>query len=85
MVISHGWNVTNPNAVRVEMRMRGGTRADYLLRDRNGRSLAVIDVKCTSVSPNHTSEQAKCCLLCFSSPSTATVDDETATLCVANQ
>ena len=37
----HGWDVENPNAVRFECLLPDGTRADYVLCDRNRRSLAV--------------------------------------------
>ena len=34
------WATQNPNAVRFEYPLADGTRADYVLSDRNGRSLA---------------------------------------------
>jgi hypothetical protein len=34
-----GWDVQNPTAVRYEYLLPNGTRADYVLCDRNGRSL----------------------------------------------
>ena len=45
------WNVADPNAVRFEVVMPDSTRADYVLCDRNGRSLAVIKAKRYSVNP----------------------------------
>lgn len=36
-----------------------GTRADYVLCDRHGRSLAVIEAKRFSVSPGDAAEQAR--------------------------
>ena len=39
------WDVVNPNAVRFEYPLDDGTRADYVLCDRNGRSLAVVEAK----------------------------------------
>jgi type I restriction enzyme, R subunit len=40
-----GWEVTNPNAVRFEYVLADKTKADYVLCDRNGRALAVVDAK----------------------------------------
>ena len=39
--------------------MGDGTRADYVLCDRHGRSLAVIEAKRFSVNPADAVEQAK--------------------------
>ncbi len=38
-----GWEIQNSNAVRFEYVLADGTKADYVLCDRNGRSLAVED------------------------------------------
>lgn len=59
MLIAQGWNVADPNAVRFEVVMPDSTRADYVLCDRNGRSLAVIEAKRYSVNPVDAAEQAK--------------------------
>jgi len=59
MLASQGWDVTDPNEVRFEVVMPDGTRADYVLCDRNGRSLAVIEAKRYSVNPADAAEQAK--------------------------
>lgn len=59
MLSAHGWNVADTNAVRFEVVMPDGTRADYVLCDRNGRSLAVIEAKRYSVNPADAAEQAK--------------------------
>ena len=59
MLSAQGWDVTNPNAVRFEVVMPDNTRADYVLCDRNGRSLAVIEAKRYSVNPADAAEQAK--------------------------
>ena len=45
MLAAQGWQTTDPNAVRFEVVMPDSTRADYVLCDRHGRSLAVIEAK----------------------------------------
>ena len=37
-----GWNTQDQNSVRYEYVLQDGTRADYVLCDRYGRSMAVI-------------------------------------------
>jgi len=59
MLAAQGWNTTDPNAVRFEVPMPDGTRADYALCDRHGRALAVIEAKRYSINPVDASEQAK--------------------------
>lgn len=59
MLTAQGWDVTDTNAVRFEVVMPDSTRADYVLCDRNGRSLAVIEAKRYSVNPADATEQAK--------------------------
>jgi type I restriction enzyme, R subunit len=54
-----GWAVANANAVRFEYTLPDGTRADYVLCDRNGRSLAVIEAKKSSINPADAAVQAK--------------------------
>lgn len=54
-----GWEVTNPNAVRFEYPLTDGSRADYVLCDRNGRSLAVVEAKRASTNPADAANQAK--------------------------
>ena len=54
-----GWNVRDQNSVRYEVMVADGTRADYVLCDRHGRSMAVIEAKRFSVSPGDAAEQAK--------------------------
>jgi len=46
-------------SVRYEVVLEDGTRADYVLCDRHGRSLAVIEAKRFSISPGDAAEQAK--------------------------
>lgn len=44
-----GWDVENPNAIRYEYVLPDGTKADYVLNDRHGRAVAVLEAKRTSV------------------------------------
>ena len=53
-----GWNTSDQNSVRYEYVHNTG-RADYVLCDRHGRSLAVIEAKRFSISPGEAAEQAK--------------------------
>ena len=59
MLADQGWNTTDPNAVRYEVMMQDGTRADYVLCDRHGHSLAVVEAKRYSINPAEAGEQAK--------------------------
>jgi type I restriction enzyme, R subunit len=54
-----GWETQNPNAVRSEYVLADGTKADYVLCDRNGRSLAVVEAKRSSINPADAAGQAK--------------------------
>lgn len=54
-----GWDVQDPNSVRYEVVLDDGTRADYVLCDRAGRAMAVIEAKRFSVNPGDAAEQAK--------------------------
>jgi type I restriction enzyme R subunit len=54
-----GWNTLDPNSVRYEYVLPDGTRADYVLCDRYGRSMAVIEAKRFSISPGDAADQAK--------------------------
>jgi len=54
-----GWNVHDQNSVRYEVVLPDGSRADYVLCDRHGRSMAVIEAKRYSISPGDAAEQAK--------------------------
>lgn len=54
-----GWDVLDINAVRFEYVLPDGTRADYVLCDRNGRALAVIEAKKASINPAEAQAQAK--------------------------
>ena len=54
-----GWDVLNPNAVRFEYMLPDRSRADYVLCDRHGRALAVIEAKKASVNPAEAEAQAR--------------------------
>jgi len=54
-----GWEVENHNAVRYEETVGEVGRADYVLCDRHGRSLAVIEAKKTSINPGEAAAQGK--------------------------
>ncbi len=54
-----GWEIQNSNAVRFEYVLQDGTKADYVLCDRNGRSLAVVEAKRAAVNPADAAAQAK--------------------------
>jgi hypothetical protein len=59
LLAAQGWNTQDPNAVCYEVVLPDSTRADYVLCDRHGRSLAVIEAKRFSVSPCDAAAQAK--------------------------
>jgi type I restriction enzyme R subunit len=54
-----GWKVIDGISVRFEHTLPDGTRADYLLCDRNGRGLAVIEAKKSSINAGDAAEQAR--------------------------
>ncbi len=54
-----GWEITNTNAVRFEYVLPDRTKADYVLCDRNGRSLAVVEAKKAAINPAEAEDQAK--------------------------
>jgi hypothetical protein len=54
-----GWDVLNPNAVRFEYVLPDQTKADYVLCDRHGRALAVIEAKRAAINPAEAEAQAK--------------------------
>ena len=45
-----GWNLTDGRSVRYEYPLANGTRADYVLSDRHGRALAVVEAKRISMN-----------------------------------
>lgn len=56
---SQGWDTVDLNSVRFEVVLPDGTRADYVLCDRHGRAIAVIEAKRFSVSPGDAAAQAR--------------------------
>jgi type I restriction enzyme R subunit len=54
-----GWNPRDATSVRYEVVLADGTRTDYVLCDRHGRSLAVIEAKRFSINPADAAEQAR--------------------------
>ncbi|MDR3567887.1 MAG: DEAD/DEAH box helicase family protein [Syntrophobacteraceae bacterium] len=59
LLVDQGWKTQDSNCVRYEYVLPDGTRADYVLCDRYGRSIAVIEAKRFSISPGDAAEQAK--------------------------
>jgi type I restriction enzyme R subunit len=59
LLSAQGWNTFDPNSVRFEVVLADGTRADYVLCDRHGRSLAVLEAKRFSVNPGDAAAQAR--------------------------
>ena len=59
MLAAQGWDTLDTNAVRFEAQLPDGTRADHVLCDRHGRSLAVIEAKRYSGNPGGAAAQAK--------------------------
>ena len=59
LLAAQGWNPQDTTAVRYEVVLPDGTRADYVLCDRHGRSLAVIEAKRYRVHPQEAVEQAR--------------------------
>jgi len=54
-----GWKLTDGLSVRFEHVLPDGQRADYVLCDRHGRALAVIEAKKASINPAEAAGQAK--------------------------
>ena len=59
LLVVQGWNLTDGSSVRFEYTLTDGKRADYLLCDRNGRGLAVIEAKRSSINAADAAEQTK--------------------------
>ena len=51
LLAAQGWDTLDANAVRFEVMLPNGTRADYVLCDRHGRAIAVLEAKRFSVTP----------------------------------
>jgi type I restriction enzyme R subunit len=45
------WDLTDGHSVRYECRLSNGTRADYVLCDRHGPLMAVIEAKRSTLNP----------------------------------
>ncbi|MDY6948895.1 MAG: DEAD/DEAH box helicase family protein [Pseudomonadota bacterium] len=54
-----GWNVLDTSAVRFEYVLPDRTKADYVLCDRHGRSLAVVEAKKAMINPCEAEAQGK--------------------------
>jgi type I restriction enzyme R subunit len=54
-----GWDLCDGVSVRFEYRLPDGTKADYVLCDRHGRALAVIEAKCSAINPADVTGQAR--------------------------
>ncbi|MFT3757185.1 MAG: DEAD/DEAH box helicase family protein [Pseudoxanthomonas sp.] len=54
-----GWKISDGTSVRFEYPLPDGTKADYLLCDRNGRGLAVVEAKRSSIHAPTAAEQAR--------------------------
>jgi type I restriction enzyme R subunit len=54
-----GWNLTDGRSVRYDYPLDDRTRADYVLCDRQGSSLAVLEAKRASINPVEAEAQAK--------------------------
>ena len=55
---AQGWDIDNTNHVRYEYTLPDKTKADYVLCDRHGRSLAVLEAKRFSIQPIEATKQA---------------------------
>ncbi len=53
------WNLTDGRSVRYEYTLPDGTQADYVLSDRHGRALAVVEAKRMAIDPLEAERQAK--------------------------
>src|SRR5690349_6051155 len=54
-----GWEVASATAVRFEYMLPDKTKADYVLCDRNGRSLAVVEAKRAAKNPADAAAQGR--------------------------
>lgn len=59
LLAAQGWNPLDTNSVRFEVPLPDGKRADYVLCDRHGRSLAVVEAKRYRIHPQDAVEQAR--------------------------
>ena len=54
-----GWDVLDTSAVRFEVVLPDRTKADYVLCDRHGRALAVVEAKRAAINPAEAEAQAR--------------------------
>lgn len=54
-----GWQIDDGHSVRYEYMLPDGTKADYVLCNRHGHALAVLEAKRTSLSPRQGERQGK--------------------------
>ena len=54
-----GWVLTDGRSVRFEVMLPDGTKADYVLGDRHGRALAVLEAKRMAIDPLGAEKQAR--------------------------
>ncbi len=54
-----GWALTDGRSVRFEVMMPDGTKADYVLGDRHGRALAILEAKRIAIDPLAAEQQAR--------------------------
>ena len=54
-----GWNLTDGQSVRYEYQLPDGTFADYVLSDRHGRALAVVEAKRAAVNLQEAADQGR--------------------------
>ncbi len=54
-----GWDVLDPNAVRFEYVLPDKAKADYVLCDRHGRALGVVEAKKAAINPIEAEGQAR--------------------------
>ncbi len=59
LLAAQGWNTQDTSTVRFEDPMPDGKRADYVLCDRHGRGIAVIEAKRMAINPGEAAAQAK--------------------------
>lgn len=54
-----GWNLLDGHSVRYEYVLPDGTKADYVLANRHGHAMAVVEAKRASINPVEAEAQAK--------------------------
>jgi type I restriction enzyme R subunit len=53
------WNLTDGQSVRYEYQFLDGTYADYVLRDRHGRAMAVVEAKRAAINLQEAADQGR--------------------------